>query len=271
MAAIATQTAQLYVLSLELPGVAEKAGVLLVDPAANALHLRLRRDWEQIAPAEAEVLSEIEDDLASKASSMGAVELLSHLEDTLSNILRISDPRAVIVEHSAEGFERAVSRHYREYVKTRPQPYITHLPRYTLSVAAGKFLDNEEISEEGWEEVPLGLRLAEGMFVARIVGHSMAPRIPDGSLCVFRAPVTGSRQGKLVLVEHMGGGTNDRYTVKRYVSRKSQRPDGTWTHERIRLEPLNPEYEAWDLNPEEDRFRVLAEFVQVLYDGGDSE
>lgn len=264
MAAIATQTAQLYVLSLELPGLEEKAGVVLIDPAANAMHLRLRRDWEAIAPREAEVLSEIEDDLAAKASSMGAAELLTHLEDTLSNTLRISDPRAVMVERSAEGFERAVSRYYRELVKTRPNPYVTHLPRYTLAVAAGKFLENEEIAEEGWEEAPAGLRLTDGMFVARIVGRSMEPRIPGGSLCVFRAPVTGSRQGKLVLVEHMGGGTNDRYTVKRYVSRKSQNPDGTWTHERIRLEPLNPEYEAWDLNPEEDRFRVVAEFVQVL-------
>lgn len=271
MAAIATQTAQLYVLALELPGVRENAGVLLVDPAANALHLRLRRDWEQIAPEEAEVLSALEDDLASKASSMGATELLGYLSRTLSNTLQISEPRAVMVERSVEGLERALDRHYRQQVKTQPRPYVTHLPRYSLAVAAGKFLENEEISEEAWEEAPAGLRLAEDMFVARIVGRSMEPRIPDGSLCVFRAPVTGSRQGKLVLVEHLGGGTNDRYTVKRYVSRKSQNPDGTWTHEQIRLEPLNPEYEAWNLDPEEDRFRVLAEFVQVLDFGGEPE
>jgi phage repressor protein C with HTH and peptisase S24 domain len=136
-------------------------------------------------------------------------------------------------------------------------------------VAAGKFLDNEEISEEGWEEAPVGMRLSEGMFVARIVGRSMEPRIPDGSLCIFRSGVTGSRQGRLVLVEHMGGGTNDRYTVKRYFSDKRKEPDGaeggTWSHGVIRLEPLNPEFDAWELNPEEDRFRVIAEFVEVLY------
>ena len=40
---------------------------------------------------------------------------------------------------------------------------------------------------------------------------------------------------------------------------------GSWEHERVRLEPLNPAFEAWDLDPEEDRFRVIAEFVQVLY------
>ncbi len=39
------------------------------------------------------------------------------------------------------------------------------------------------------------------MFVAEIAGHSMQPTIPDGSLCVFRYGVAGSREGRLVLVE----------------------------------------------------------------------
>jgi SOS-response transcriptional repressor LexA len=257
-----TQSAQLYVLTVEVPGiVSANAGVMLVDPSMNALHVRLRRDWEEIAPEEAEVLDALQYDLESKAAEMGAARLLGWLEDSLSNVVRISEPRDVIVED----FERALGRLYRQHVQTHTRPYVTHLPKYTLAVAAGKFLENEEVAEEGWEEAPAGLRLAEGMFVARIVGRSMEPRIPDGSLCVFRSGVTGSRQGKLVLVEYMGGGTNDRYTVKRYISEKAQRGDGTWSHERIRLEPLNPEFEAWDLHPEEDRFRVVAEFVQVLY------
>jgi len=27
---------------------------------------------------------------------------------------------------------------------------------------------------------------------------------------------------------------------------------------------LNPAFEAWDLDPQEDRYRILAEFVAVL-------
>jgi hypothetical protein len=92
----------------------------------------------------------------------------------------------------------------------------------------------------------------------------MEPVIPDGALCVFRRGVTGSRQGRLVLVEALGGGANDRYTVKRYRSGKAHGPGDEWSHERIRLEPLNSEFEAWDLNPEEERYRIVAEFVQVL-------
>ena len=258
MPAVATQSAQLYILTLEVPGAeAVNVGVVLLDPTMNALHLRLRRDWDVVATEEAEIFEALQDDLEIKSAEMGGARLLEYLTSTLSNVLRISEPREVIVEN----FERGLARFYKQHVHPNPQPFRTHLPRYTLAVAAGKFLDNEEITEEGWEEAPVGLRLHDNMFVAHIVGRSMEPRIPDGSVCVFRLNVVGSRQGKLVLVEYLAGGTNDRYTVKRYYSEKN----ASGEHERVRLEPLNPEFDAWDLDPEEDRFRVIAEFVQVLY------
>jgi phage repressor protein C with HTH and peptisase S24 domain len=264
--AILTQPARLSLLQLELPGNPPvSAGVLLEDPAHNRLYLRLRHDWEVIAPSEATILSELESDLAAKAEELGAARVLDQLQDTLSNTLTISEPREVMVED----FDRAVLRLYREHVHTTVRPFVTHLPRYSLSVAAGKFLENQEVAQEegdeGWVEVPPGLHPTPAMFVARIAGRSMEPRIPDGSLCVFRAGVTGSREGRLVLVEYLGGGTNDRHTVKVYHSVKEQLPDGTWKHKYVLLKPLNPEFEAWALNPEEDRFRIVAEFVQVLY------
>ena len=261
MSAYATQTARLFELTVELAGEGPvAAGVLLHDGASNGLHVRLRRDWDVIASEEdAEVLGALAGDLETKAAELGGARLLENLGSSLSNAVRISDARDVLVED----FPRALARHYRERVDARPLPFVTHLPRYSAAVAAGKFLDNHEVEAEGWEEAPPGLRLAPDMFVARIEGRSMEPRIPDGSLCIFRGGVAGSRQGRLVLVEDRGG-ANHRYTVKRYASTKAQRPDGTWQHERIRLEPLNPEYGAFDLDPQEDRFRILAEFVQVL-------
>jgi len=249
------------ILSVEIPGAGRlNAGVLLQDPATDRLWLRLRRDWDQLAPDEAEVLSAIEYDLASKAREMGATQLLEYLEDTLSNTVQVTDRQEILVDD----FERALARLYREHVQSTVRPFVTHLPLYSLAVAAGKFLENQEVSEDGWEEAPPDLRLTPELFVAKIVGRSMEPRIPDGSLCVFRQGVTGSRQGRLVLVEQLGGGANDRYTVKRYASEKAQREDGTWSHEKITLEPLNPEFEAWTLDPEEEKFRILAEFVRVL-------
>jgi phage repressor protein C with HTH and peptisase S24 domain len=162
-----------------------------------------------------------------------------------------------------EDFDRALNRLYRQHVQSKVLEFRTHLPRYALRVAAGKFLENEEISAQGWVETPEGLRLAPDMFVAQIEGHSMEPLIPNGSLCVFRAGVTGSRQGRLVLVENIEAAGNNRYTVKRYRSEKSAGEE-SWTHARIRLESLNPDYPSWDLDPEEDKYRIIAEFVAVL-------
>lgn len=258
----ATYSARLSVLELEVPG-QEKlaAGVMLEDPSADRLYIRMRRDWSEIFPEESEVLSAIEHDLASKAGELGAARVLQHLEDSLSNVLRVSDRSEVTVEQ----FDRALGRLYREKVSSTVKPFVTHLPRYSVAVAAGRFLDNQEVQAEGWEEAPAGLRLAPEMFVARIAGKSMEPVIPDQSLCVFRGgTVTGSRQGRLVLVEALGRGANDRYTVKRYRSERAQLPDGTWAHQSIRLEPINPDFEAWELDRDEDRYRIIAEFVRVL-------
>ena len=266
MATVATHVGRVFIIRLEMPGQAPvNAGVLLEDPAQNRLYLRFRRDWDVIAPGEADMLSELEFDLGAKAQEMGAERLLGQLQDTLSNTLAISAPREVIVDD----FSRAVIRLYCELVSSTVRPFVTHLPRYSLAVAAGKFLENQEVVEEGWEEAPADLRLTDSMFVARIAGRSMEPRIPDGSLCVFRVGVTGSREGRLVLVEYLGGGANDRHTVKQYHSIKRQHPDGSpdaiWGHETILLKSLNPEFSAWELNPEENRFRIAAEFVRVLY------
>ena len=260
MSVATTHAARYSILTVEIPGELTNAGVLLEDPATDRLHVRVRRDWEEIAPEEADVLSELEADLNAKSAEMGAARLIGRLEDTLSNSLRVSDRREVMVEN----FERALARLYREHVHSNVRQFVTHLPRFSLAVAAGKFLENQEVTAEGWEETPVGLRLSPEMFVARIQGRSMEPRIPDGSLCVFRRGVTGSRQGRLVLVEYLGGGANDRYTVKRYRSEKTQSREGSWSHERITLEPLNPDFEAWSLDPEEERFRILAEFERVL-------
>jgi SOS-response transcriptional repressor LexA len=260
--AIDTQVASWWLLEAALPGRgAEPIGVLLHEPATDSLHLKLRRDWEAIAEEEdAEVLRALADDLDRKAREMGAGALLALLEGTLSNAIRLSDRREVL----AADPERAVARLYRDHVPVTVLPFRTHLPRYSLRVAAGKFLENDEVTEEGWEEAPEDLRVTPDLFVARIEGHSMEPLIPDGSLAVFRASIEGSRQGRLVLVEDLGTGGTNRYTVKRYRSEKAAGSEGEWRHTRIRLESLNPEYPSWELDPSEGKYRIIAEFERIL-------
>ena len=54
--------AQYLVVELALPGRPKaNAGVLLLDPESDTLHVKLRRDWDQVAdPDDAEVLEPLE-------------------------------------------------------------------------------------------------------------------------------------------------------------------------------------------------------------------
>jgi phage repressor protein C with HTH and peptisase S24 domain len=230
-------------------------GVLLEDPESDAVSIRLRRDLPSLAEdqEDQEVLELLGEDLAGKAREMGAAKLLEYLESTLSGSIRITDREVIQVDD----FARALNRLYLQNVQSNVIEFGTHLPRYSLKAAAGKFLENASIEEEGWIEAPEDLRLSTDMFVAQIAGHSMEPRIPDGALCVFRYGVVGSRTGRLVLAQERGAGGNDRYAVKRYHRDPSQPGH-------ITLESLNPEYPNWTLEPDEERYRILAEFVRVL-------
>lgn len=148
--------------------------------------------------------------------------------------------------------------------------YIDCVPLVPLKAAADAFGDPQFLNDGEWDwvEIDAVRRLREGMFVAKVEGKSMEPRIPDGSYCLFSAPVTGSRQGKIVLVElrdAIDPDTGERYTVKRYASEKSGAGDGAWRHVRVTLEPLNPDYEPIELKIEdEERVKVVAELVEVV-------
>lgn len=247
---------------VELPGRrAEASGVLLVDSESGELHLKLRRDWDEIADEEdAEVFQVLEHDLQLKAREMGGEGLLAWLEENAANTIRAGERTQITVRD----FSSTLNRLYREHVQTSVRPYRTHLPIYSLEVAAGPFLTNpEEVEAEGWAEMPEDLRLDENMFVAHIHGRSMEPKIPNGSLCVFRKGVVGSRTGRLVLVRNSELADENRYTVKRYRSEKAYSDEG-FQHTRIRLESLNPDYPSWDLDGDETKYQIVAEFVRVL-------
>jgi hypothetical protein len=253
---------QYSLLVSDLPGRGgQTLGVLLLDPENNELHIRLRRDWDALASEEdAEVLAELEEDLAMQAREEGGDAVLERLTDWASGSIRVTDREAVMTRN----FDRTLGELYRQHVPAKVLRFRTHLPRYSLQVAAGPFLTNpEDIEAENWIEAPADLRLDDDMFVARIQGHSMEPRIPDGSLCVFRRGVVGSRNGRLVLVRNSELADDNQYTVKRYRSEKVVTED-EFVQTRIRLESLNPAYPSWDLDEDSDKYQIVAEFVRVL-------
>lgn len=148
-------------------------------------------------------------------------------------------------------------------------PYRDCVPLVPLRAAAGAFGDPQRVEEGEWRWVSVSSRrkLRPGMFVAQVVGRSMEPGIPDGSYCLFAAPVTGTRQGKTVLVQLRDSTdpeTGERYTVKRYESAKAGSGD-SWHHNQIVLKPTNPEYEPIIIDSAEDRqLQVIAELVEVF-------
>jgi hypothetical protein len=254
----------------------EPLGILFVDEETGDLSVRLldERDFDDLDEQDSDYFEALEADLAAKGREPGGGHaLLDSLESSLSGFLRIGDRTPI--EYSGDP-GLTLNRLFEKHVGGEVRPFVTHLPLYGLRAAATKFGEEFDPAEVGepvdWVRAPRGVRLTEGMFVAQVVGRSMEPLIPDGSYCLFRGPVTGTRQGKRLLIEQTGGHGKEgrslasdpasRYTVKRYTSRKTADPDGGWRHESIRLEPLNPEFEAFELGPGD--FRVIAEFIQVL-------
>ena len=126
------------------------------------------------------------------------------------------------------------------------------------------------IEQYDWVELPDAFRPQPGLFVARVVGESMNRRIPNGSWCLFKQAPGGTRQGKVVLVQHRDIDdidTGGHYTIKVYESEKTSHDDGGWQHKKIILKPdtTSAGYEPIVLNSEDaGELKVIAEMVAVL-------
>jgi DUF2075 family protein len=147
------------------------------------------------------------------------------------------------------------------------------VPLIDLRFAAGDFSAPQSLDERasGWVELPEWVRPDPGLFVAQVVGESMNRRIPNGAWCLFRMNPGGTREGKVVVVQHrsiddpeIGG----RYTVKVYSSEKVQAEDGGWRHRRVTLSPDSDRSEfrplVIEVSGEEEGFSVVAELLMVL-------
>jgi len=149
-------------------------------------------------------------------------------------------------------------------------PYENSVPVFDLKAAAGDFSAYQAAAEFDWVALPEHIRAAPGSFVVQVLGESMNKRIPNGAWCLFRPPPGGSRDGKLVLVQHrdiqdpeQGG----HFTVKEYRSEKIASDNGTWQHSRIVLRPVTNAFGYKDIVFEDESagdLRVVGEFVTIL-------
>jgi DUF2075 family protein len=120
-------------------------------------------------------------------------------------------------------------------------PYKNAIPAFKWSAAAGEFSDYQNADDVDWVELPEPWVAKPGYFICRVVGNSMNKKIPNGSWCLFREDIGGTRDGKIVLVKHRDiqdpdyGGC---YTVKYYHSDKMYSED-SWEHTKIILKPYS--------------------------------
>ncbi len=156
----------------------------------------------------------------------------------------------LFVEEAEAAPPPAPERPFRIVPLEEVAPFENAVPVLELAAAAGRFSGEQEVDgfqdaaahpdRFEWAELPDYYRPRPGMFVARVEGESMNRRIAHGSWGLFRLNPHGSREGKILLVQHreiqdtdLGG----HFTIKRYHSEKAQHPDGTWEHSRIVLSP----------------------------------
>jgi hypothetical protein len=230
--------AEYAVLQLALPGrPLQNIGILLFEPSTGGLNVRLRSDWESIDdPLDAELLSHLEEDFQARIGEIGGGPFLRELEDSLSNMLQLTPRRWTGRRNLGQLYSDLVER--------------TH-EVYSLKAAATKF--GEEFTPEPGQS---------NEFVLTVVGRSMEPTIPDGSLCLFRRYTGGSREGRVYLIERAGDlNETSRYSVKRYRSRKEYTSEEDWHHVSVMAVPDNPEFESFELREDD---KIIAEFIRIV-------
>jgi SOS-response transcriptional repressor LexA len=143
------------------------------------------------------------------------------------------------------------------------------IPLYDFYVAAGSF--SELQAEKAYTEIEVEARYAsnDDYFACKVVGESMNKRIPNGSICIFKKPEGGSRNGKIVLVESrdtQDPDFNSGFTVKTYSSQKIITEEG-WEHTEIVLKPNSYDQRFSDIIISEENAKgitLVGEFIAVL-------
>ena len=152
------------------------------------------------------------------------------------------------------------------------KPYINAVPIYDIYAAAGEFSDLQsqtEYENYEWVELPINISAREDYFVCEIVGESMNKKIENGSWCLFKKDTGGSREGKIVLVEHYNIQDSDfgaGYTIKSYHSEKII-TDDSWVHKSIILKPLSFDSAYKNIVLAEDEIselKVIGVFITIL-------
>jgi uncharacterized protein len=175
-------------------------------------------------------------------------------------IKEIISPKQKIVEYIP----------FRRLSPEEVKPFINCVPMYDLKIAASGFSETQQVEHLEWVELSEDFKPNKELFIAQVIGQSMNRRIPNGAWCLFRRNPSGTRQGKVVLVQHRDihdPETGGHYTIKVYKSEKTLDENGGWEHTKIILSPDSsiPGFEPIEFTPDQTgELMVIAELVAVL-------
>lgn len=176
-----------------------------------------------------------------------------------------------VLSDAGRSLERALaalSARGHQVIPAGGKPPAGACPVLTLEAAASRFGEAKEVAVSSWIKLK-GMRASqvEGRFVAMVVGTSMVPTIPARALCLFRAPVVGPIEGRIVLAQWRDDADPDSaggYVVKR-VGKVEGRSDGRVS---LRLLSDNRSFKPIDIVAEEaNGFRLLALLERTLWPG----
>lgn len=148
-------------------------------------------------------------------------------------------------------------------------PFENSIPLYDLKASAGNFGQIQSVQDVEWIKLPEPYKPSRELFACQVIGESMNKVIPNGSYCLFRKYSGGSRNGKIVMVEHTNIQDSDFgscYTVKEYHSKKNME-NNQWSHDSIILKPLSTDSAYQELCLQEDdtlNLKVIGVFECVL-------
>lgn len=180
--------------------------------------------------------------LVAATAQLPAEEISRLLADAESHAApRATPPAAVAIIHAARAPRGAV-------------------PFVDLVAAAGALSPGRTVSTEAWVKVDGKSRQLPGAFAARVRGDSMEPLVPSGSICLFRRPAPGNRQGRVFLVQHRGASAPD--DGGDYLLKFVERDEGSESH--VVLRSLNPAHAPIRLDTRRVDVGVVAELVRVL-------
>ena len=156
------------------------------------------------------------------------------------------------------------SRVLRQVTSHRNERYTNCVPRLDLKIAAGDFGDDQLPEFEEWVQINASLPLRKGMFVARVVGRSMEPLIPDGAYCLFQFKAPQLKNDMIAVFQLHGAEdpeTGGSYTVKR-LKLSTQRDPDEGSMRVATLIPENPSFKPIPVKGDDVKF--VAELLEVL-------